>query len=67
ESLISSTEKDSIFSFPLEKMEINNSEKQLVFHGRIPKSIHFWKNGDWVKKSADSIIPLGETPIQILF
>ncbi|MEN2283566.1 ComEC/Rec2 family competence protein [Algoriphagus sp. SE2] len=67
ETLFSIPVNDSTFYFPLENMEINNSEKVLVFHQEIPKSIRFWKNGRWVKNSKNSVIPFGEYPIQILF
>lgn len=67
ESLFSMASKDSIFFFPLENMEINSSKKVLVFQGKSPESISIWSNGRWVKKSEDSIISFGESPIQILF
>jgi competence protein ComEC len=67
ESLFSSIEKDSIYYFPLEGIEINHFEKLLVFQGKRPKKIRFWNKGEWEMKPEMERITFGESPIQILF
>ncbi len=67
ESLLSSNEPDSVYYFPLEKIEIDPSKKLVVFHGEGPKSIRTWNYGEWEKNSESLRIPYSESAIQILF
>jgi len=67
ESLFSKNEQDSIYYFPLERMELDLSKKQVAFYGKHPKSIRFWSKGEWNENLKNENIPFGESAIQILF